>query len=308
MGKYISKYSAGLSLILLAFCSVSQAGEVGTLSVPPINPSPTSQQIPGKIIWHDLATTNIKATQQFYTDLLGWRFKVYGSGKDTYYLISHRGKPVGGLVPLTTKQAAENHNQWVSYISVPDVAQASQYVKTNGGMVLLDTTPFKHQGELAVFADPEGALFGVLNSSSGDPADGASQPGEWVWADLMVNNPKQAIKFYQGIATYAVKIDARHPKAKEYYLYKNKLPRAAIIPLPSGKYAPKVLPNWLPYIYVTNIAAAVVKTTKLGGSIILNPATQIYGGKLAIIADPGGAAVGLVELRKKQTRRQGAGQ
>lgn len=294
----------GMSLVLALFmCSYSAHAEnISSASLPPINQPPTSEQIPGKIIWHNLLTNDIKHSQEFYSKMFGWQFKAYQTGHDTYYLITYLGKSIGGIVPLTAHQEARNDNQWINYISVPDVAQSTQFVTRHGGKIHLNATLAGQQGELAVYTDPEGALFGVLNSTSGDPPDAQSQAGQWVWADLMVNKPKETIKFYQGLADYKVMMDARHPKATEYYLYKNKWPRAGVIPLPGGKHAPKILPNWLPYVYVSNISAAVVKTTSLGGRIILKPATQEYGGKIAIIADPGGAALGLVELAAANKR------
>lgn len=293
----LRKRNTVLLFFVILFCTAAHAADQGTVSVPPINAPATSQQISGKIIWHDLVTINVKTSQQFYKELFGWQFKAFVSGKDTYIYISRNGKAIGGIVPLSKQEAAKNENQWVSYISVADVAQATQFVKKNGGKVLLEPQKFEQQGELAVFTDPEGAVFGVLKSASGDPVDGRIQAGQWGWADLMVKNPQQAIKFYRGIANYGVKKYRRDQNTNDYYLISNKLARAGVAAIPGGKQAPQILPNWLPYIIVSNINAAVVKTTKLGGRVILKPASQVYHGRLAVIADPGGAALGLIEIK-----------
>lgn len=285
-----------LLFLAIAFCANLKAEASSALSVPPINTPETSHKFPGKIIWHDLATADVKAAQQFYWKLFGWRFKRYGSGNNTYISIYYKGRLVGGVVALAPKQAAENENQWVSYLSVPDVVQATQYVKKNGGKVLVEPMKFEQQGELAVFTDPEGALFGVLNSSSGDPADGHSRFGEWAWTDLMVKNPQRAIKFYQGIANYQVKRYPGDSQGDDFYLYTNKVARAGIAEIPVGEQAPAILPNWLPYILVPDVHAMVAKTPKLGGKVLLKPDTQIYNGKLAVIADPTGAALGLIQI------------
>lgn len=285
-----------LLFLVVAFLATVKAEASSALSVPYINTPETSHKYPGKIIWHDLATNNVTAAQQFYWKLFGWQFKQYGSGNDTYIYIYYKGKPVGGIVPLAPKQAAENENQWVSYLSVADVVQTTQFVKKNGGKVLVEPMKFEKQGELAVFTDPEGALFGVLNSSSGDPADGHSRIGGWAWADLMVKNPRQAMKFYQGIANYQVKQYPGDAQGSDYYLYTNKVARAGVTGIPTGKQAPAILPNWLPYILVPDVHAMVAKTSTLGGKVLLKPDTQIYGGRLAVIADPTGAALGLIQV------------
>ena len=46
-----------------------------------------------------------------------------------------------------------------------------------GGRVLAPPQKMPKRGEQAVFADPEGALFGVVKSSSGDPEDFLAEPG-----------------------------------------------------------------------------------------------------------------------------------
>lgn len=292
----LRKSNIVLLFLALAFCANLKAEASSALSVPPINTPETSHKYPGKIIWHDLATADVKAAQQFYWKMFGWRFKRYGSGNNTYISIYYKGRLVGGVVALAPKEATENDNQWVSYLSVSDVAQATQYVKNNGGKVLVEPMNFEQQGELAVFTDPEGALFGVLNSSSGDPADGHSRFGEWAWADLLVKNPQRAIKFYQGIADYAAKQYPGDSKSNDYYLYTNNVARAGVAGIPAGKQAPKILPNWLPYILVPDVNAMVTKTPKLGGEVLLKPDTQIFSGKLAVIADPTGAALGLIQV------------
>lgn len=296
----MNKCSINLILLVLAILSGYNAHseEILPVTVPPINQQPSTKQIPGKIIWHDLFTDNVDEAQRFYGDVFGWHFQTFGTGKDSYTLISHQGKRIGGIVRLTEAQAAQNENQWISYISVSNVAQVASYVNNNAGEVLLSPRRFEHQGDLAIFSDPEGAAFGVLMSASGDPADAKSEVGEWAWADLLAKNPQQQILFYQGIANYDAQEDTRDPQANDYFLYLDKLARAGVVSIPASEAATSVQPNWLPYLRVANVNKTVTKVTQLGGSVIFKPNTQVFNSKLAIIADPGGAAVGIVELDK----------
>ena len=52
---------------------------------------------------------------------------------------------------------------------------------------------------------------------------------------------------------------------------------------------PNVRPNWVPYIAVENAKEIINKAKKLGGRILLEP-EGVRKGKVAIIADPTGAA------------------
>jgi predicted enzyme related to lactoylglutathione lyase len=67
-----------------------------------------------------------------------------------------------------------------------------------------------------------------------------------------------------------------------------------VLPLP----AEDVLPNWLPYVRVKDINESVMKVAQLGGEVLLQPSMQIFNGRLAIITDPGGAALGIIEIRQ----------
>jgi predicted enzyme related to lactoylglutathione lyase len=296
MKKSFIKQKPAIVLFILLFSQLMQAAEVMSVSVPPINQPPSGQRIPGKIIWHDLVTTKVSDAQQFYGDVFGWQFKTFGTGEDSYTMISHGGKRIGGIVPLTNEAGGQNENQWISYISVANVDHAIDHVTNNAGKVLFGPMRFEQLGELAVFTDPEGAAFGVLASSSGDPADSKVKSGGWVWADIMVNEPAQQIKFYQGLANYTVKEDTQEPQFPEYHLYTNRVPRAAVVPIPPTEALPKILPNWLPYLHVANLNETLTKVTANGGKLLVKPNTRVYNGKLAIIADPGDAAVGIVQM------------
>jgi predicted enzyme related to lactoylglutathione lyase len=260
--------------------------------IPPMNMPPTSVQLTGKIIWHDLFTRDVLAAREFYSQLFGWSHQTYSAGAKTYTILSYKGKSVAGIVEL--EPGNQNENQWVSYISVMDVQRAFAHVTANGGKVLLSPRIFHQQGELAIFADPEGAAFGVLNSMSGDPEDVLAKPNEWIWADLLARQPLDMTRFYQGIADYTVVDDTRSTEANDYFLRVNGFARAGVGPLP----ADDILPNWLPYIRVKDVMNSVMQATQFGGTVIVDPNPTLFNGKLAVIADPTGAVFGIVQIKQ----------
>ena len=71
-----------------------------------------------------------------------------------------------------------------------------------GGRLLAPPQNFAKRGEQAVFADPEGAIFGVMKSTSGDPADVLAEPGEWIWIQLLTRDARKAADFYRSVAGY----------------------------------------------------------------------------------------------------------
>jgi len=286
------KHIAMLSVILALASRTAFAQQTISIIIPPMNTPPTGAQLTGKIVWHDLFTRDVFTAREFYTKLFGWSYQTYRSGAKTYTLLTHKGKSMAGIVEL--EPGNQNENQWISYISVIDVQQAFAHVTGNGGKVLLSPRMFHQQGDLAIFTDPEGAAFGVLNSMSGDPEDVMAQPNEWIWADLLVRDPLSTARFYQGIADYTIEDDTRSPEVNDYFLHSKGFARAGAVPLP----ATDILPNWLPYIRVEDILMSTMKVTQLGGSTIIEPNPTLFGGKLAIVADPTGAVFGIVQFKQ----------
>jgi len=54
-------------------------------------------------------------------------------------------------------------------------------------------------------------------------------------------------------------------------------------------------PHWLNYVRVDNAVAAAAKAVSMGGRVLVEPHADRHGGMVAVIADPAGAPVGLME-------------
>ncbi|WP_455204617.1 VOC family protein [Kaarinaea lacus] len=279
-------------VLCLFFAGMPLAYAEDTVSVviPPLHTPPTAGKLPGKVIWHDLFTDDVRQAADFYRNVFGWHAEEFHGGGKTYTLLTYNRKHIAGIVELS--RTDKNENQWVSYISVFDINGTAAYVAGNNGKVLISPRTFYQHGQVAVFADPEGAAFGVLNSFSGDPEDRMAQAGEWVWADLFSRQPQQAANFYQGIGQYQVIPDTYSTSGEDFFLRSDGIARAGVGPLPFDD----VLPNWLPYVRVRDVMDSVMQVTQFGGNILIQPTMEIFGGKLAIIADPSGAAFGIVQI------------
>jgi len=57
----------------------------------------------------------------------------------------------------------------------------------------------------------------------------------------------------------------------------------------------KVRPTWLPFVRVLHVSESVAKAKQLGGKVLIEPKAELFDGKVALIADPTGAAIGLLE-------------
>jgi predicted enzyme related to lactoylglutathione lyase len=54
-------------------------------------------------------------------------------------------------------------------------------------------------------------------------------------------------------------------------------------------------PTWLPFVRVKNLAESVGLAKQLGGQVLLEPRPDLFEGRVAVLADPTGAAIGVLE-------------
>jgi predicted enzyme related to lactoylglutathione lyase len=186
--------------------------------------------------------------------------------------------------------------RWFGYISVPNVGRAQRAVTKAGGRVLAAPQKVPKRGEQAVFADPEGALFGVVKSSSGDPEDFLADPGDWIWIQLLSRDAKKASDFYRSVAGYDVLQNTQSNRLSDYVLTSEGYARATVRTIPSADATVK--PTWLPFVRVKNVGESVALAKQLGGKVWIEPKPELFNGKVAVLADPTGAAIGILEWQK----------
>jgi predicted enzyme related to lactoylglutathione lyase len=151
-------------------------------SLPRLSSVPGSPRL-GKFVWADLVTDDVPAARTFYGQLLGWTFRDLGS----YTIAANQDRPLCGLFQRARPQdKPQARPRWFGYLSVGNVERAARAVTEAGGRVLTAPAKFPKRGEQAVFSDPEGAMFGVIKSSSGDPIFLASR--RLVWVQLLSRN------------------------------------------------------------------------------------------------------------------------
>jgi len=268
---------------------------------PPIVDPPSGQHTPGRWVWADLVTTDVAAAADFYGKVFGWTFETYGGEDDraTYTLALADGLPIGGLV-FDERAMRDNKPsaRWIGLISVPDVRAAADAVTQGGGKVVVTPMMLGERGETAVFQDPEGTLFGVVRSKSGDPADYVGDLNEWVWLDLWTADVDQSSKFYSAVAGYTVLPLEQQGLRSGVHLVSGDYVRAGIM----QKQDARVSAVWLPYLRVADAMAATDKARAAGGTVVREP-VNLGRVVVAIIADPTGAPVGIAQLLDPEAQR-----
>ncbi|MCU0787548.1 MAG: VOC family protein, partial [Verrucomicrobia bacterium] len=254
-----------------------------TPELPPLTTVTGSPRLPGKFVWADLVTDDVPLAQRFYSGLFGWTFRNLGG----YVIAANDERPLCGLFHRPRPQDPEAKPRWIGYISVSNVEQAKAAVTQAGGKVIVEPQKFPRRGEQAVFADPEGVLFGVIKSSSGDPADFLADPGDWIWIQLLSQDGRKAAEFYAAVAGYEVVENARTNRLSDYVLTSEGYARGTVRTIRSDD--KNLRPLWLPFVRVRNVSESAAKATRLGGKVVIEPKPELFDGHVALITDPTGA-------------------
>jgi predicted enzyme related to lactoylglutathione lyase len=245
---------------------------------------------PGKFVWFDLVTDDLAVVRQFYGTVFGWKFRTVGKPPASYTLIENAGEDIGAMFYRARPAGASNSARWLCLISVPDPAQSVRYVEQHGGAVIVPPAMIAGRGTHALLRDPQGAVFGVLKSESGDRPDSPVASGDFFWADLLAPDPAKATEFYVGLAGYEASDGEVNTNVKRVSLSSGGYARAGIVPLPQAVKQP----GWLPYVLVDDVAGTLKKAIAAGGRALLQPRADLLDGNLAVIADPRGGVLGIV--------------
>lgn len=272
--------------------SAGVAAESGD-DLPPLNDPPTRDQLGGKFVWADLFTSDPAAAAKFYQDLFEWSSKEVPRAGRTLFILSQGGRPVAGVVQRPVPGGASPHARWISYLGVGDVEIALARVSAAGGRMLAPRRDVPQRGSQAIVADSEGAVVGLLHSSTGDPADYRAEPGEWMWAQLFAGHPELAAAFYRRVFAFEVAADGTAETHDRFVLSASGFARAGIAPLPTKENAE---PTWLGFVRVASAGETVRRAVALGGREIMPPRSSRAGGHFAIVADPTGGVIGVSEL------------
>ncbi len=119
------------------------------------------------------------------------------------------------------------------------------------------------------------------------------QPGEIGWNELVTGDPAGAIAFYTELFGWETE---KFPMPEhDYTMFKHGGSAFGGVMKTPQPGAPTM---WTNYVVVENVEATVAHATRLGATVCLPPKEIPQVGRIAIIADPQGAIIGLHESPK----------
>jgi predicted enzyme related to lactoylglutathione lyase len=280
-----------LAVLFVVACAVPVMA--AQIQLPAIVEPASQEHHVGKLIFVELVTPDLTAAKKFYAGLFGWTFRDIQDGGTKYAEAFLDGRPVAGLIHKNVPEGEHRQPAWLSFFAVGDVDAAKRVALQNAAKVLFEPHSIPDRGRQAVFADPQGAVFAVLASSSGDPPDVLAAPGEWIWVSLITSDPDTDAAFYQTLFDYEVFELPASEGAQHLLLASDNYARASVNTLPANR--PNAHPHWLNYVRVEDTVKMTAKVVALGGRVLVEPRIDRHGGKVAVVADPFGTPFGLLE-------------
>jgi len=120
----------------------------------------------------------------------------------------------------------------------------------------------------------------------------AYDPGVPCWVDNLVPDPESAMRFYRGL--FGWEFDGPGPGG--YFVAQLRGRDVAGI----GVQPPDVPAAWNTYGCVANAEQVTEAAAGAGGRILMEPFDALPAGRVAVLADPSGAAVGIWEPRERR--------
>ena len=248
------------------------------------------QENRGRFVWHELMTTDTKAAQDFYKEVVGWGTQKFEGGAGDYTMWTAGSQPIGGIMdlPEEAKKMGTPPN-WIAYVAVPDVAETIEQTKKLGGGVYAGPMSYPDVGTFAILHDPDHAAFAVITPAQEGTPETDPQQLEFSWHELLSNDYKKSDDFYHKLFGWEKKSEfdmgpdmgTYHMVGRDRFTYGGMMNKPAQVPAP---------PHWLHYVQVDSADEAAKRAEAAGGRVINGPMEVPGGDRIAQILDPQGAA------------------
>ena len=117
------------------------------------------------------------------------------------------------------------------------------------------------------------------------------QAGVPCWVDTWQPDAEAAVSFYTGLLGWETEDTMPEGVDGKHYMCRVRGRDVAAIASRPGA-APDVT-AWTTYVWVDDLDATLVKVKAAGGSLVMEPFDALDGGRIAVIADPAGAVIGI---------------
>jgi predicted enzyme related to lactoylglutathione lyase len=263
--------------------------------------------IAGVPCWVDTSQPDPAAAAEFYGGLFGWELvdSMPPESPGAYFTARLNGGDVAavGSIPAGAPPVAT----WNTYVWVDSADETAEKVRGAGGTVLAEPFDIFDAGRMAMFADPEGAVFGVWQPREHRGATVVNEPGSLNFNDLNTRDPEGAKAFYGAVfgwetigigvgqmwalPAYGDFLEARSPGMRANMAemgapegFENAV--ASLLSIPDDQ--PDTPAHWGVTFAVADADETAARAVELGGTVVVAPFDAPWV-RMAVIADPQGA-------------------
>ncbi|MEJ6022542.1 VOC family protein [Ramlibacter sp. PS4R-6] len=238
----------------------------------------------GKFAWFEHVSNDAPKARQFYEELLGWKVKAMAPGS---YEVIHNGADfIGGVVAGTP-------HHWRSWLSVADVDDRYRAALAAGAKPAMEPVDYPGIGRGATVLDPTGARVSIWKGLQGDRPDAEHvASGDFDWNELATPDPQKALAFYESVFGYT-HMDWDMGPIGMYRVLQDAAGKARGGIMKTEKDGDPA--QWVPYVKVENADAIAARVAPLGGTLAQKVLEVPEVGRVGILVDPVGAALGFIQ-------------
>lgn len=262
--------------------------------------------IPGVPAWVDTSQADPEAAAEFYGGLFGWEVEdvLPAEAPGKYFIARIRGGDVGAVG--SQQKGRPQQPSWNTYVWVESADEAASKVKDAGGSVIVEPFEVMDLGRMAMFADPEGAVFSVWQAKKHKGAGIVNEHGSVNFNGLNTRDLEGAKVFYGAVfgwetldlgggtmwtlPGYGDYLEGLNPGMREG-MAEMGAPEgfedvvASLNSIPDDQ--PDTPPRWDVTFAVDDADASAERVKELGGQVIAGPFDAPWV-RMAVVSDPQG--------------------
>jgi predicted enzyme related to lactoylglutathione lyase len=264
--------------------------------------------LPGVPSWVDTSQPDPQAALPFYSGLFGWDFEdaMPPGSPGRYFIARLRGGDVAAVG--SQPEGAPPMAVWNTYVCVESADDAASKVQDAGGRVLMAPFDVMDAGRMAVFTDPEGAVFCVWQAKEHKGARIVNEPGSLNFNGLKTRDADGAKSFYGSVfgwetlglgggaemwrlPGYGDFLEQSDPGLRSR-MAESGAPEgfedvvAALNPIADDQ--PDIPAHWSVTFAVDDADATAKRAAELGGQVVVPPFDAPWV-RMTVITDPQGA-------------------
>jgi len=246
----------------------------------------------GRPLWYELMTTDMKAAEAFYGDVVGWKPAPYENARHPY-TVFNRADSVGIGGVMTRPPEVKAPPFWAIYIGAPKLEEVASEIKRLGGSAHTGVLDLPDIGRVQLMMDPQGAAFYIFEPSSEERRpETAPEIGDASWLELMTTDLNGAIRFYEQVFGWEPTESMDMGPMGKYQMFNR--PHGMIGGMMNKPAEMAHVPsNWQIYFRVPDVHTAAERVKAKGGTVLNGPMEVPGGDWIVNAADPQGAAFGL---------------